>query len=34
VMHTLLDIGSVRVQRDLGRAANVLSEGTPIPGML
>jgi hypothetical protein len=24
----------VRVQRDLGRAANVLSEGTPIPGLL
>lgn len=34
VMHTLLDIGEVRVQRDLGRAANVLSEGTPIPGLL
>lgn len=34
VMHTLFDIGEVRVQRDLGRAASVLSEGTPIPGLL
>jgi len=34
VMHTLLDIGEVRVQRELGRVANVLSEGTPIPGLL
>ena len=34
IMHTLLDIGEVRVQRDLGRVANVLSEGTPIPGLL
>ena len=34
VMHTLLDIGEVRVQRELGRVANVFSEGTPIPGLL
>ena len=34
VMHTLLDVGEVRVQRDLGRVANVISEGTPIPGLL
>ena len=34
VMHHLLDIGEVRVQRELGRVANVLSEGTPIPGLL
>jgi uncharacterized protein (DUF1501 family) len=34
VMHTLLDIGEVRVQRDLGRVANVISDGTPIPGLL
>lgn len=34
VMHTLLDVGEVRVQRELGRVANVISEGTPIPGLL
>jgi hypothetical protein len=34
VMHTLLDIGEVRVQRDLGRVATVLSAGEPIPGLL
>jgi uncharacterized protein (DUF1501 family) len=34
VMHTLLDIGEVRVQRELGRVANILSEGEPIPGLL
>jgi hypothetical protein len=34
VMHTLLDIGAVRVQRELGRVSNVLGEGTPIPGLL
>jgi uncharacterized protein (DUF1501 family) len=34
IMNTLLDVGEVRVQRDLGRAANVISEGTPIPGLL
>jgi uncharacterized protein (DUF1501 family) len=34
VMHYLLDIGAVRVQRELGRAASVLSEGQPIPGLL
>jgi Protein of unknown function (DUF1501) len=34
VMHTLLDIGEVRVQRELGRVANVISDGTPIPGLL
>ena len=34
IMHTLLDIGEVRVQRDLGRVANVISEGTPIPGLI
>jgi len=34
IMHTLLDIGEVRVQRELGRVANVISEGTPIPGLL
>jgi hypothetical protein len=34
VMHTLLDVGEVRVQRDLGRVANVISDGTPIAGLL
>ena len=34
IMHTLLDVGEVRVQRELGRVANVLSEGQPIPGLL
>jgi hypothetical protein len=34
VMHSLLDIGEVRVQRDLGRVATVLSAGEPIPGLL
>lgn len=34
VMHTLLDVGEVRVQRDLGRVANVISDGSPIPGLL
>ncbi len=34
IMNTLLDTGEVRVQRELGRVANVVSEGTPIPGLL
>ncbi|MBI3821569.1 MAG: DUF1501 domain-containing protein [Planctomycetes bacterium] len=34
VMHHLLDVGEVRVQRELGRVANVISDGTPIPGLL
>jgi hypothetical protein len=34
IMHTLLDVGEVRVQRELGRVANVVSEGTPIPGLV
>jgi hypothetical protein len=34
VMHTLLDVGEVRVQRELGRVASVLSENQPIPGLL
>ncbi len=34
IMHTLLDVGEVRVQRELGRVANIVSEGTPIPGLL
>jgi hypothetical protein len=34
VMHTLLDIGEVRVQRELGRVATILSDGQPIPGLL
>lgn len=34
VMHTLLDIGEVRTQSELGRVATVLSDGQPIPGLL
>ena len=34
VMHTLFDVGEIRVQRELGRVANVISEGQPIPGLL
>jgi hypothetical protein len=33
VMHTLLDIGDIRVRADLGRVANVVAEGTPIPAL-
>jgi uncharacterized protein (DUF1501 family) len=33
VMHALLDVGDIRVRADLGRVANVVSEGTPIPGL-
>ena len=32
-MHTLLDIGDIRVRADLGRVANVVSDGSPIPGL-
>ncbi|HTU20894.1 MAG TPA: DUF1501 domain-containing protein [Gemmataceae bacterium] len=31
VMHSLLDIGDIRVRADLGRVAKVVTEGTPIP---
>ena len=34
VMHTLLDVGEVRVRSGLGKVASVLSEGEPIPGLL
>jgi uncharacterized protein DUF1501 len=34
VMHTLLDVGEVRVQRELGRVANVISDGTPIARLM
>ena len=34
VSNHLLDIGEVRVRRELGHVANVLSEGQPIPGLL
>jgi uncharacterized protein (DUF1501 family) len=34
IMHTLLDINEVRVTSELGRVANVLSEGTPITGLM
>jgi uncharacterized protein (DUF1501 family) len=31
VMHTLLDIGQVRVQSNLGRLGSILTDGSPIP---
>jgi len=34
VMHTLLDVGEVRVQRELGNVANVTSDGAPIAGLM
>jgi hypothetical protein len=34
VMHTLLDIGQVRVRSGLGKVASVLSEENPIPGLV
>lgn len=33
-MHTLLDLGEVRIRRELGRVANILTEGEPIPGLI
>ncbi len=33
VMHHLLDLGEVRVQRGLGRVATALTAGQPIPGL-
>jgi hypothetical protein len=34
VMNTVLDIPEVRLKPGLGRVANVLAEGEPIPGLL
>jgi hypothetical protein len=34
VMHTLLDIGEVRIRSGLGKVANILSEGEPIHGLI
>jgi len=34
VMHTLLDIGEVRVRSGLGKVAAALTDGEPIPGLL
>jgi hypothetical protein len=34
VMHTLLDLGEVRVQPGLGKVASVLTDGEPIPELL
>jgi hypothetical protein len=31
VMHTLLDLGRVRVQSNLGRLGSILTDGSPIP---
>jgi uncharacterized protein (DUF1501 family) len=33
IMHTLLEIGEVRVRPELGRVAQAVSEGEPIPGL-
>jgi len=33
VMHFLFDVGEIRVQRDLGRVANVISDGNPITAL-
>jgi hypothetical protein len=34
IMHTLLDLGEVRIRSDLGRVATVLTEGEPIPALV
>jgi hypothetical protein len=34
VMHTLLDIGEVRIRAGLGKVATALTDGEPIPGLL
>ena len=34
VMHSLLNMGEVRVQSELGRVATILNESQPIPGLL
>jgi hypothetical protein len=34
VMHSLLDLGAVRLRSGLGRVATVLTDGEPIPGLL
>ena len=34
VMSSVLDISEVRLKPGLGRVANVLTEGEPIPGLL
>jgi hypothetical protein len=31
VLHTLLDLGQVRVQSNLGRLGTILTDGSPIP---
>jgi hypothetical protein len=34
VMHTLLDVGQVRLQPGLGKAGQAISDGEPIPGLI
>ena len=34
IMHTLLDLGEVRIRSGLGRVATVLTDGTPIPALV
>ena len=34
VMHTLLDVGQVRLLPGLGKAGTAITEGEPIPGLM
>jgi hypothetical protein len=34
IMHSVLDLGEVRIQPGLGKVATILTEGTPIPGLV
>jgi uncharacterized protein (DUF1501 family) len=34
IMHTLLDLGAVRVRTGLGKVATVLTDGEPIPALV
>jgi hypothetical protein len=34
IMHTLLDLGQVRVHSGLGKVAAVLTDGQPIPALV
>jgi hypothetical protein len=34
IMHTLLDLGAVRIRSGLGKVATVLTEGEPIPALM
>ena len=34
IMHSLLDLGEVRVQPGLGKVGTILTTGTPIPALV